>query len=422
MGDASQFVLGHVRRATGIARSLWADFVEITKEDPVTTDDSIAAACDRVEADVDGLVGRLVARIREVVPAYADVDYQDQYDYIRAEFLIMLDCLARGAALPDSLVDETRELGKRRAQQGVTLQDVVQSYHLALKAVWSALVEQGGEAGPALLDASSWLWDNVHVLTSAVADGHAEAARTAQAVRAGLRYRVLEALSRWHSATPPDLEGLVSRLGYDLAARFTAVVASAEGWSELDVESFQTVLQGNRRSAAGHIDVVHCSRVGNLVVLLTQGSSTEPAVDALRARAATAEVGVGMTRSGLMGAAASIQDARLAVRTAGAGEVAHFEVAWPSALLAAHPEQGAALLAGGFDVASDQAHLGEAVRAYAENGFSVSAASRVLHLHANSVSYRLDRWHQLTGWNPRTFDGLLRSVAALRVASQLREP
>ena len=83
-----------------------------------------------------------------------------------------------------------------------------------------------------------------------------------------------------------------------------------------------------------------------------------------------------MTRPGLVGAAASIQDARLAVRTAGPGEVVHFEAAWTIALLAAHPEQSASLLAGGLEVAREQGHLAEAVLAYAENGFSVSAAAR----------------------------------------------
>jgi hypothetical protein len=389
--------------------------VRFTKEDPVTTDDTIAAACARIEADLDDLVERVVARIRDVVPAYAGVAYQDQYDYIRAEFVIMLGCLARGAALPDSLVEKTREVGRRRAQQGMTLQDVVQSYHLGLKAIWTALVEQGGQAAPALLDASSWLWDNVHVLTSAVADGHSEATRTTRAVRAGLRYRVIEALSRWPASTPGDLEGLAARLGYDLAARFTAVVALAEGWSELDVESFQLVLERKRRTTSGHIDVLQCSRVGDLVVVLTQGSSTEPVEDALRSRMPATRVGVGMTRSDLVGAAASIEDARLAVRIAGSGEVVHFEDAWPTALLAAHPEQSAPLLADGVDVAREQVHLAEAVLAYAENGFSISAASRALHLHANSVTYRLERWHQFTGWNPRTFDGLVRSVATLRL-------
>lgn len=380
----------------------------------MTTDD-ITRVCARVEQDLDGLVERLVARIRERVPAYAVVAYEDQYGYIRAEFATMLDCLARGASLPEQLVVETRELGKRRAQQGVTLQDVVQSYHLGLKAIWSGLVEHGGDAGPALLDASSYLWDNVHVLTSAVADGHSEATRSAQAVRAGLRYRVLEALSRWPSATPPDLEGLANRLGCDPAGRFTAVVAPATGWGELDVQSLQSDLERGRH-APGRPDLAHCSRVGDLVVTLTQGRSTASVEKSLHRRLSATQVGVGMTRRGLAGAAASIQDARLAVRTAGAGEVVHFEAAWTTALLAAHPEQSEPLLAGGVDVAREQTHLAAAVQAYADNGFSVSAAARALHLHANSVTYRLERWQELTGWDPRTFSGLLRSVESLRLA------
>ncbi|UUZ59139.1 hypothetical protein LP418_24950 [Nocardioides sp. B-3] len=214
----------------------------------MSPDDTMVAVCARVEADLDDVVQRLVERIRHVVPAYASVAFEDQYAYIRAEFVIMLDCPAHGASLPDTLVAETRELGKRRAQQGMTLQDVVQSYHLGLKAIWSGLVEKGDDAGPALLEASSWLWDNVHVLTSAVADGHGEATRSAQAVRAGLRYRFIEALSRWPAVTPEDLEGLATGIGFDLATPFVAVLAPAEGWNELDVESFQHATERSRRT------------------------------------------------------------------------------------------------------------------------------------------------------------------------------
>ena len=52
--------------------------------------------------------------------------------------------------------------------------------------------------------------------------------------------------------------------------------------------------------------------------------------------------------------------------------------------------------------------------AFAAAGFSVSEASRTLAVHANTVAYRLDRWEELTGWDPRSFNGLVRSVAALR--------
>ena len=376
----------------------------------------IARVCAAVEEDLDKLVRDLVTRIRSVVPAYSGVAFAEQYDYIHAEFRIMLDCLAQGAALPEELVGTSRELGRRRAQQGMTLPDVVQSYHLGLKAIWAGLVQHGSDAGPALLDASSYLWDNVHVLTSAVAEGHTQATRSAQALRAGMRYRVLEALSRGVTSSPADLDGLVTRLGWDAAGDFTAVVAPAEGWNELDVESFQSLLERECRSVSRGRDLVHCSRVGELVVTLTQVAPTDLVVPLLRERASATPLGVGMTRSGLDGAAASIQDARLAMVAAAPGEVVDFEADWMTALLAAHPEQGTPLLASGLEVARSQTHLAEAVLAYAQSGFAISVAARALHLHANSVTYRLERWEELTGWNPRTFTGLLRSVAALRLA------
>jgi DNA-binding PucR family transcriptional regulator len=44
---------------------------------------------------------------------------------------------------------------------------------------------------------------------------------------------------------------------------------------------------------------------------------------------------------------------------------------------------------------------------------SATAAARSLHVHPNTLTYRLDRWHRLTGWDPRTFDGLERSMLVL---------
>jgi sugar diacid utilization regulator len=43
----------------------------------------------------------------------------------------------------------------------------------------------------------------------------------------------------------------------------------------------------------------------------------------------------------------------------------------------------------------------------------VAKSAKSLNLHANSLGYRLDRWRKLTGWDPRTFEGLRRSVAAV---------
>jgi DNA-binding PucR family transcriptional regulator len=71
----------------------------------------------------------------------------------------------------------------------------------------------------------------------------------------------------------------------------------------------------------------------------------------------------------------------------------------------------------GQAVAGQAAHLAAAIEAFADNGLSVVAAARALHVHPNTVIYRLDRWRTLTGWDPRTFHGLALSIASLRLVS-----
>lgn len=54
--------------------------------------------------------------------------------------------------------------------------------------------------------------------------------------------------------------------------------------------------------------------------------------------------------------------------------------------------------------------------AFAEADTSITHCARTSHLHANTVVYRLGRWRELTGWDPRTFSGLTRSIAACVLA------
>lgn len=372
---------------------------------------AIAHVCAAIGEDLDGVTRRIVARIRTALPVYAAVDYDDQYHYIRDEIVIILDCLAGGDDLPEQLVTESREVGMRRAHQGLSLPDVVATYHLALKEIWSALVEKGADQGPAVIEAAGALWDHVHVLTSAVADGHSEASRSVQAVRAGQRFRLLDGLTRWPTADVEDLSAVALQLDLVPAGDFTAVVTPATGWSEADGEAFQSAL--DRSQGAAGRQRVQCSRVGDQVVALTQGPSTSTVVQTLRAHLDSAPVGVGMCRAGLPGAAASIDDATLASRVAPSGRVSSFEDVWTDALLLEHRQQADGLLAAGRTVAADHPHLADGVRAFAGCGFSISAGARALHLHPNSVAYRLQRWRELTGWDPHTFDGLARSVACL---------
>jgi sugar diacid utilization regulator len=60
-------------------------------------------------------------------------------------------------------------------------------------------------------------------------------------------------------------------------------------------------------------------------------------------------------------------------------------------------------------------YLAQAVLAFGRHGFSIAASAKDLYLQPNTVTYRLDRWQQLTGWNPRSLDGLLNSVVGLKL-------
>ncbi|MFG2350551.1 helix-turn-helix domain-containing protein [Streptomyces phaeochromogenes] len=53
--------------------------------------------------------------------------------------------------------------------------------------------------------------------------------------------------------------------------------------------------------------------------------------------------------------------------------------------------------------------------AFAEAGLSLVNAAEALMIHPNTVAYRLGRWHKLTGSDPRTFTGLVRSVVGITV-------
>ncbi|MDV6284775.1 helix-turn-helix domain-containing protein [Rhodococcus jostii] len=358
-------------------------------------EDTIQRLCRQVSEEIESVTDRAVGQIRAELQSYAAVPIDEQRGYISRQLAATLRALAESEPLADDVLERSRQLGRRRAMQGLPLSDVIETYHIASRELWNTMVATAAEPTTDLLRAGGMMWDLVHTATSAVAVGHTDATRSEQAIRAGVRYRFFEALARSVDGDHRDVRELAEALGFT--------------WSEAQLERLQRTLD----TIPG---TTQCSGHGTVIIALSQRGPVDDIIREVRLGHPGTTVGVGLGRPGLAGAAMSITDARRVLHLASpTGEVVRFADEWVAATLADHRDELATLLEPGVAVAADHPHLVEAVLAFARNEFSISAAGRDIHLHANSITYRLDRWQQLTGWDPRTLDGLQRSVSSLRL-------
>jgi hypothetical protein len=329
---------------------------------------------------------------------------------VRANLRAIIVGLAEHRAPTREELTVRRELGTRRALQGLPIDALIQAYHVGYRELWLALVSEvpDGDQRTAtqLLTAATTVWQWVHEVTDAIAAAHASTVRTLEARAVGARQRFVELLAGG------DLDGseadrIGRSLGFDPDERFT-VLAIRGASDDLDAVELQRELDPQ---PARHAVVAR----GPLVVVVCQGGSdASGAVAAARSVFPAAAIGVGATRPGLRGARASLEDAERTLGVTHDGEVAAFDEMWLWATLDGVAPRLEALLRPGSELAHSHPHLAQAVQAFAAAGFSATQAARDLSLHANTVTYRLDRWEALTGWDPRSFTGLARSLASLQ--------
>ncbi|MFI2302041.1 helix-turn-helix domain-containing protein [Actinacidiphila glaucinigra] len=74
-----------------------------------------------------------------------------------------------------------------------------------------------------------------------------------------------------------------------------------------------------------------------------------------------------------------------------------FDDAWPAATLFPQAGRLAPLLEPAVGPAASHPELTLAVSGFAENGFSLAAPGQALHLHPDTVKYRLNRLWELSG-------------------------
>jgi hypothetical protein len=368
----------------------------------------VAALCEAVVADIDGLLKRTVDTIRAQLPEYTAVDLSDHMGMVRGQILGVLDALPNRELPGPGPVEHARSLGALRAQQGVSVEAVIGAGNLTCRAVWNALLDRAQAEDPVqagrLTSVVNWLWMWLRAVTGAVVDGYAETARASEGARVTLEHQFLESL--YGGRATAESTALAARaMNFDPHGTFQVICCPAESWRTQELDLLKRRL---RAQLGTSITLVR----GTALVTVFQGIPASQVLGLLGRGGAQVTAGVGLERPGLAGAAESIVDAERALALSRQrGGVADFGADWLAATMLPHLDRLQPLIDAGR--AQKQSHLRDAVFSYSRHGFSITASAEALHIHPNTMKYRLDRWQQLTGWDPRTLDGLLRSLLSI---------
>ena len=354
----------------------------------------------RLLPEADQLGAQMAERICAEVPFYAEgrlVTLDDLTASCSNNTRFILGQLAGERHVS---IDPPRATGAARADQGVPYAVVLQAFRVGARFIWELLVDRAdADAREVLLLAAADIWAVSDDLSSTVTEAYREAliekARRDGQVRAAMVGGLLDGDL---TAAERLLES-ASMLGLDREAEF--VVVSAECPTP-GVESLPDVEHALRRHNVTSVWRIDRDHQDGLVELRFGFGATQLA-DAL-AELTEARVGVSAPFRGLGDAPEARRQARLAAGAAAPAsrEVVRFDQQPLAVLLAGAPDQATLLTDTVLGPvlalpADDREVLLSTAHSWLANDGSTSTAARELHLHRNTVRYRLRRLEALTG-------------------------
>ncbi|WP_017596572.1 PucR family transcriptional regulator [Nocardiopsis potens] len=376
------------------------------------------AVADLLQGRRGELAATAVRAVRAEVPAYRRLDGEQIRDVAAISSWTLsrvTDAWARGDRLTEQDLARFRAIGAARAEDGRPVAAVLRAYRVGAGAAVDAVAQVCGDrltAGDMAALARTVL-HAIDDLSEAISGGHASAReRLAADPGRALRDLVDDLVDGRHSSAGA-LADRGRELGVDLPAEPLLLVAEAAGpGAPLGRTALAELAADLAGPGAGPLATLR----GRRAVLLLRADGRPGAAEAARARGLR---GCAVRLDSPAGAADGYRLASHALDAAPEHAFADRAVladadAHLLALLRARPGADPAAVARtalGALTEPDNRHLLDGLAAFLSTG-SATAAAGLLHLHPQTLRYRLRRASELTGRDPRTpWDRLVLDVA-----------
>jgi sugar diacid utilization regulator len=313
----------------------------------------------------------------------------------------MVSCgCGRPAAPPTIGIEVPRATGIRRGETGVPLSAVLQAFRIGGRLIWDILIEHADEhTRDVLLRSAADIWAVSDDLARAAAEGYRMASADRARQDRQLRSALLNGLLDGRLGDGSQLWESAALLKLPQHGAFVVVAAECPAPGQEGLPQVEDRLRRHDVASAWRLDAeLH----EGLVSLRSRFG-----VDQLCAELepiASGRVGVSEPYPSLDQAPPALRQARLAcaAATPGTTDLVRFDDEPIAVLLVSAPDASLSvarrILGRVLDLPdSDRTLLIDTMRIWLAEAGSTSAAAGRLHIHRNTVRYRLRRLEELTG-------------------------
>ena len=386
----------------------------------------------RVERTVPRLARQMIETFVAEIPLYGQLPREQLEGEILAiteeNLRLFFRALRSGEALSPDALGDVRLSAARRAEERVPLDAVLTAYHVGARIGWEAIVAAGTpEETDAVIAAGVRVLMYAQQVTAAVASAYLEEQQTIYGEERDARRALASALLAGEPA-----ESLAARLGVTIAPAYVVVALRIDAHPDEGDRGVGGAIAARRkvRRAQRALDewlgepvVGLLDPAGGAVLLPAEPETVQECAERLPdlAKLVTAAAGADVTAGGAVGhglpdiarAAAQAQDVVRLARTLGRPPGGYLLRDVLLEYQLTRPSDAQADLAQLLDPLDRNPDLPLTLEVYLDLDLDRRKTASALHVHPNTLDYRLRRIVELTGLDPSTTRGLQLLGAAL---------